>query len=729
MKKLLTILILSFALFYFSPSVFAVPTATAYVVDYYDNATWNLETGAYQANTDYAMTGKIRVIGHYVLPDITNAHYMLVWNSKGYYYGYFTLDGNVDTSAKYLGAWVSGEVSLPGLTTEQLYFALVVNKYATGEHTNLSNGGGGYYTYADIFDTPTYENYYMALADDTLTSVLANPSETAYTDSVLTTTLGAVMANPEYLDFVPNSVVVKDALNIGDLSLADSFGYADTVITNIGYDKTSLDNAVAGFTADGVTVLSLTNLIQNGQFSVDSNNDGLADNWSIPDGGTPSIVSGVQRVYGNNILYGVSLLQERVLTGGQNYYYACVGSGNASTDFTRQIYFRTGYDFMYNSTTPFTNLSTIFTSATNNVQFKYIIRHVPATIPLPSTAYMAVDNVSLFNSGAYTKAQIDTALSKFGYLTYNTAYSLPDVTDGDFIESGYAYTGTRDTSNLIILNLQDLHNDDIMPFASWNSFNEWRAYWTYYEHNAGANFQTLHGINRALLTENGYSAWDMTNAQGTYYTHLYYDGVNEADRAEWYYFGGVTDETYLYYTFLYEDAVAHYDRWEWYLYAGIENDTEWDYFKDLYADGIAHIDRYEWYDTKGITAENFAVNRARYDYLTDRTPISYANFDNSTFYYLVEPIIEYTLKQKINMWLEDDLGLSALVINLLALGFMLLALVPLFIFKAKWFLYIVVELPLFAFFVVMEWFAIWVVILVVAIAVLAMYFVFGKSNG
>lgn len=196
------------------------------------------------------------------------------------------------------------------------------------------------------------------------------------------------------------------------------------------------------FNADEVDYLSLTNLIQNGQFTSDSNSDGLADYWLKSD--TATLNNGIQYITSSGSQGFLYVLSN--ITVGQNYYMYL-------------DYITTESGYYYNITTMGQET---FQTGVGSGKYSIVMQanNNPGTFPVfynVAEYSIGVDNVSLFNSSTYTKTQIDTALTNFGYLPYNITYSLPDSTDADFTDRYVIYAGDSPSNTTLysITTLQD----------------------------------------------------------------------------------------------------------------------------------------------------------------------------------------------------------------------------------------------------------------------------------
>jgi len=176
-----------------------------------------------------------------------------------------------------------------------------------------------------------------------------------------------------------------------------------------------------------VAVLSLTNLIQNGQFLNEENN------WSD----STNILTITNSVGYFSGIAGSSFEQTVGMTSGISYYLSVYTYINGAGTFNLRLRSSpTNIIADQSLTSTPMSYSYVFTDNTS----PSFIRYVSAS---GTNLNSIVDNFSLFSSGSYTKTQIDTALAYYGYLAYNTTYNLPDRSDSDFTaEYNLYYDGT-----------------------------------------------------------------------------------------------------------------------------------------------------------------------------------------------------------------------------------------------------------------------------------------------
>ena len=161
--------------------------------------------------------------------------------------------------------------------------------------------------------------------------------------------------------------------------------------------------------------ITLTNLIQNGQM----------DNTSIwTNQGTLVFISNEKMNFVNDGIDSYTK-QENIQTIGLNYYRSFTISNYVSGGI-----YQVGSGGTVYSSDGFK--SGIFTAIATNYVLDDLI----------NDAVLSIDDVSLFNSSTYSKTQIDTALSNYGYLPYNVATSMYDETDLDFQDAYAEFFGS-----------------------------------------------------------------------------------------------------------------------------------------------------------------------------------------------------------------------------------------------------------------------------------------------
>jgi hypothetical protein len=150
-------------------------------------------------------------------------------------------------------------------------------------------------------------------------------------------------------------------------------------------------------------------------------------------------------------------------------------------------------------------VSIIKTSDTNKNNLFFNISH---SSTIANTYYQKLDDILMFNSGSYTKTQLDASIAYFGYFPYNETINVPDVTNGQWTSESFAY---------ILENASDYNGTltDLDIANTWNWFQ----------------IETAYSIT-------------LDNADKAYLWQLYEDAVNEVDRYEWYTQFGITSSNY-----------------------------------------------------------------------------------------------------------------------------------------------------------------------------------------
>ena len=212
---------------------------------------------------------------------------------------------------------------------------------------------------------------------------------------------------------------------------SNGFNYELGVGFGVSTDETWVDYAVDY----GVEVLTLTNLIQNGQFTTDSNSDGLAD----------GLIAGGANVLGYSLSNGV-----------QSWIHNGVETFSRSLVFTQSISFTISQKYYFSFTS--NNVNSLFDSEIPSSQL-YISNLINGlnsfiwTAPVNMSFYStylgiktgttnsSIMSVTIFNSGSYTKSQIDTAIENYGYFEYDEEIEVVDTLDVNYLSALYSYLG------------------------------------------------------------------------------------------------------------------------------------------------------------------------------------------------------------------------------------------------------------------------------------------------
>ena len=825
MKKTLLALVLFLALLLGFPIGKAFALETVYLSpEFIDNYTYNLETGAFTPNTSWACTNRETVPVGTAVVTVNNllAHHVLFFTATNGYIGYGNLITSYEGGSKYISTYSDSSIELPANTGK---VAFTVNKLGVG----LASGLGAY-TYADIFENPSYLTYDDAVLGDTIGDVFTNGSYTDYNDSLLgTATLDEAFNSSFDLSITGSRIIEtawtdsnsdgladgwnKNGTNMtpsvvggtqrADWSADNSAGYfyyalsfteghvyyaqvtftdgttagtqymamrngtsiipfqsdmgtgvnygtatalwsasayfrlyidspknGDYVVfdnlyvydltaifgagrevsastfyrylqagtisslsgaSNIGYSKANLDAQASEFGTENITVLSLTNLVQNGQFS-----NGTTG-WT---GGTLSVVDGKLNSTAVS-QYGATFQSIGAVVAGQNSYFRWTDFFNSSNQVSVRVQniTATPYTVYYSRSANNTNISdsVIFTfSASSNAAITITDNRAG------SWTTSTLDNVVFFNNiGSYTKSQIDTALGWSGYLTYNTAYSLPDTTDSDFT-AGYYYGGANIGAGLYIYDLGDKYNDGSISAQTSGAFDTWLSKWAIGSYTLSGSQVTAY--NPTALYFAGVDVDEWTDQDISYYKDLYSDAFEQVERYEWFTQYGITSGNYGYYTSLYDDAVNEVERWEWYLWAG-------------------------------VNATNYTALRASYDFLDTNysTTYTFGEFDNLTASYTrddIVPIEDMTVVEKIEDWFENTLGLAEFAdffYFIISLVLVVIIVIVLALFHAPSIVIFIVGGLTLVLFIAIGWFPFWLAILL-TMGLLAL-FIFKKPSG
>jgi hypothetical protein len=637
---------------------------------------------------------------------VNTAHHVLFWDKNNTYMGYGNIASHYEGVA-FLGDYVDDVVFPTGASK----FALQVNKKGVNAQSYPDVSG---HTYAELFADPSYLTFTDSVLSNTLGTVMSSPTYLNYTDSVITGNLNLLWSNPLWLNY---------QTEYGD-TLAEIFTPALVTINNIGYSKTDLDNESANFGNENITVLSLTNLIQNGQMVNETAWSGM--NIRV------SISNGLLHFTNDSI---DSYTTQTIQTTGQTYYYSFTISNYISGN----VYVNGNASILHNSNGLFSRIYVAIASY-------FIIDD------LSNLAVLDVDDVSLFASGSYTKTQIDTALSYSGYLPYNTAYSIPDFTDADAVwgtnlsyseelaPQYYVMMGSGIGTSLEIYDFSLMDSQGIIGQLNISTdligdyWNEWRSV---YGDKLTTYKDSIDGLNPYLFPATVKTAFynPANETDRDYYVDLYWDAVEQTpDNWEWYSDKGITAGNQAYYLQLYADANSSTDRWEWYRDSGVTSGN-YAYYTQLYADATANTERYEWYTQNGINQFNYAYNRAMFDNLTAwyGNGLSLVQLQNIDITYQREeviPPVQLTMLEKLESYI-DDLGVGQFGYVLISLVIMVLVGIGLALLHAPAVVLLIIEASFFLMFSVFGWFPLWIVILMAILLFIIIYITIkgGGSNG
>lgn len=512
-------------------------------------------------------------------------------------------------------------------------------------------------------------------------------------------------------------------------------------IQNIGYSGDDLDDAQTMFTNRSIPVLTLTNLIQNGQFTNDVTGwltdftrtweNGHAKITQSSPNALTDIYKQITTISGNYIY-----LQYSFNTNSDGYERV---KGNTLTGGSENIFYYT----QYSSANVWNIVSGIGlnTIGGSNEVVAFVLESTNGT--LQTITYF--DDISMFqfSSNIYTKTQIDNALVNFGYLTYNVTYYLPDMSasgtgERSFGTCGddvcYAVDGSGIGTDLEIYDYYTMYlNGYFNTLSGGNATDQVQEWRSVYGDRSLAYPDTITGINPSLLPLSVQTDFTADHTARDYYIQLYYDAVNEVDRWEWYSTYGVTAENYSYYAQLFVDANEPNTRWEWWKDDGITA-SNYDYYINpllthtLYLDAVNEVDRYEWYIQYGVTSSNYASLLSTYEELLTFTEIPFNTFNDSILYweytYSTEP--EETVAEKIINWLTE---INPFWVIVFAFGVMGVIAIILMFAHAPFISYIIFETLIFVLFAIVGFFASWFIIIATALMYIAILLLAKRKLG
>jgi len=196
---------------------------------------------------------------------------------------------------------------------------------------------------------------------------------------------------------------------------------------------TDCENTFVEFAeANGVRIITLTNLIVNGDFSTDSNSDGLADNFILRRSINPVLLNNIQRVYGSATNTSMGLQYIITILNNNNYYF---NLGLYNSNVLDSPYFvlqsNTGYTYYTISGTNHSNLSALFKNTSGSASSLHLYSVSSTTTLL--TDFVEFENFIMFDLGVtpiYTKSQLDDLIAYYGY--FEGSIDLVDITDNKF---------------------------------------------------------------------------------------------------------------------------------------------------------------------------------------------------------------------------------------------------------------------------------------------------------
>lgn len=228
--------------------------------------------------------------------------------------------------------------------------------------------------------------------------------------------------------FLRALVIFIQLLTFGSVTLA-TFVYEQTDEQSF-YSMTFEDYLIENGITEDITV---TNKAQNGQFTTDSNSDGLADSWQKFSQTTGTLENGIQRINLTTPTVNMVLYQSINFSSSTNYYVNFSWWKKSLSFPGNQYLYLTGsteQSILLNSNANWSNsYSNIFVSNYANTSMRFYSYYSSGFI---EGDYFEVDNVVILESNSYTKSQLDTFIANYGYPVYNIATSGYDELDTDF---------------------------------------------------------------------------------------------------------------------------------------------------------------------------------------------------------------------------------------------------------------------------------------------------------
>jgi len=311
MKKILIVLLLALSLLLPLNYVYADTSNVDYEFTYIDHASWSLIDGSYSTEGNaynYAITPKTYIRDNNINITTVSASYILFWNTTGGYLGYGSFFEPYDTYDKYLGNFTVSGITIPSGATS---FALMAERYGVnGTFNNWAT------TLQTMYTTPLYDYYIEDQLGYTTAEVFDTPTLDWY-DSYFG-------YNTSDLDsYILDDYFNYDITNYGIYTLQDGYAvaqsWADIFGTNTKYGGSN-------------------SLIENGNFSVDTNSDGLADNWITTGSTNYYILNGYQAL---SITSNAQYVYQLEILALNHYYY--MGGDVWANSLTNSVYIRIAF--------------------------------------------------------------------------------------------------------------------------------------------------------------------------------------------------------------------------------------------------------------------------------------------------------------------------------------------------------------------------------------------------
>lgn len=761
-KKLLTVILIILTSFTFiscnATDTTAITVTPTYLdIEFTNNYRYDLDTGYYYEDTNYATTTRtIAQESTLYLDTYEKTNYILFWDSRNQYIGYYCTAGTYTDSEMYLGTYTSNTIVIPEYAHK---FAFMINKFGVeGYYEDFT------YTYDEIFTGGTWGDYVIDSIDDNITV----EGYESYT----------------YRDIFGDSLFGE-----GKTNLIESGGFEDLTGWNSTYSSTELIDGRAYNTASGETTnrgilqttgivfetfdyhiyyvsadvetdnikcIRLRTYIRNniGLDTVIEINDPIINNvykmsgiYDIQDTGYEYSYIRIEHaydsleetidssVYIDNVLtYNLtdifgsgnepsieefeSMLEEyeRITQfGGEELtlsdidttLYSIENVIDISGEYTATVDNTHTY-FNQTSTGNYTFDFYIGTGGLNKCENEYILNEyfdtTTETFEYTSTAYIRTDYIPLNPSTDYMSSYYNTD-------TYNakTIHIYGFDSNKDYVEElEYDYILPEvDYKELGFYTLEDVYY--IVIVISWLG-----------DPSTDIQVEVGNTVTTFSEYEDLYISIDVTEDSGgnayiesndiTYihylldhYTNEEYSDITITD----YYFTGILD---IVNPLLLEDVI-NIDKWITDSYRESILELYWSY-KNI-------EQRYEWYTEYGVTESNFTDIYNEYQYLTEETTV----IDLTTFVdidvIINKNVIVYeddTINDNINDYIEyvspneDSIIKEVIVIiTLLAIA------IVLGIFKANFNIILIVEISLIIMFTTLGWIANWILLLIAII--------------
>ena len=458
----------------------------------------------------------------------------------------------------------------------------------------------------------------------------------------------------------------------------------------------------------GVDDITLTNLIVNGDFSLDSNSDGTADNWTTYHAINRYISNGIQYSYSDRV-YLISVLYQGDTIINYYYYVSYIGYGNV-VNYTMKV---GNSEYVYIGNVEGQRGSSIVKASRTNNGSGFEIGAIVSDL---GNVY-GIDKIISFNLGLspiYTKSQLDDLIAYYGY--FEGEALLPDVSTASFID-GFMYYNTGDhySDTVVMDKSYDSNYHQYLPSNDEAYFDDWLQYYFYTDETGNPDFEYGDYVEEYLSGINPYEL------------ETYLDYSPSVD--------GYTPPDWLQHLILlYRDAQIdpNLEHWEWYNDYNV-TESNFDYLWQLYDDSLNEVDRFEWYVEYGITSDllyNSLLDLGlEMDYFSEE---SFATFSSLSI------LGEYELTEEVagNIWdsfdgLFDGGTISGTTIRSLISLVVIIALSVFLLYKgANLAMVLVVDVPIFLFFVIAEWLPTWtgIVLGMISFVLFLLFVVFKSSN-